>query len=93
MAGRARSALFGADDECLAHGADDLGGDCAEVVDLEDPFGLSEEAMDESEVAVGDPGDGADRLGVGEVVEVEGQAEAVPVVGEHERNSLVLSGW
>ena len=49
-----------------------LGGDGVKLVDLEDSFGLGEEAADEAEVASGDPGDGADRLGVGEVLQVIG---------------------
>ena len=45
---------------------------------------MGEEAVDEPEVAVGDPGDGGDRLGVGEVLGGEFEAERAPVVGEDE---------
>jgi hypothetical protein len=45
---------------------------------------LSEEPVDEPEVAVGDPGDGGDRFGVGEVLRGEFEAEGSPVVREDE---------
>jgi hypothetical protein len=72
------------DDEAFAGGLDDLARDCREIVDLKDPPNLGEEAVDQAEVAVGDPGDGGDRLGVGEVLGGEFKAECAPVVGEDE---------
>jgi hypothetical protein len=73
-----------ADDEAFAGGFDDLARDRREVVDLEDAPDLGKEAVDEPEVAVGDPGDGGDRLGVGEVLGGEFEAERAPVVGQDE---------
>jgi hypothetical protein len=48
--------------------------------------------VEEAEVAAGDAADRGDGLGVGEVVEVEGQAEAAPVAGQHE-GELVVGQW
>ena len=56
------------DDEVLAGGLDDFVGDGGEVVDVEDAADLGEEAVHEPEVAAGDPSDGGDGFGVGEVV-------------------------
>ena len=65
--------LQAADDERLASGLDDFLGDCAQVVDLHDAPGLSEQSLDEAEVAAGDAGDGRDGFGVGEVVGGQGE--------------------
>jgi hypothetical protein len=45
--------------------------------------------MDESEVAAGDAADGGDGLGVGEVGQVQGQAELAPVAAQDERELVV----
>jgi hypothetical protein len=42
-----------ADDERLAGGVDDFGGDRVQAVDLQDALDLREEAREETEVAVG----------------------------------------
>ena len=81
-----------ADDEAFARGFDDLARDRREVVDLEDAPDLGEEAVDEPEVAVGDPCDGGDRFGVGEVLGGELEVERLPAVGETKRSSCALSG-
>ncbi len=72
-------ALRVADDEGAAGGFDDVAGDDGEVVDLQDAFDLDEQAVNESEVAVGDAADRGDGLGVGEVGQVQGEAELAPV--------------
>ncbi len=77
------SALGGvlADDEGAAGGLDDVAGDDGEVVDLHDAGDLGEQAVDEPEVPAGDAADGDDGLGVGEVGQVQGEAELGPVPG------------
>ena len=75
----------GADDEHLAGGVDDVGVEGVELVDLHDACDLGHESFDESEVAAGDPDDGADGLDVVGVAWVEQQAELVPVVRQDER--------
>ncbi|GAB2518817.1 hypothetical protein GCM10027064_15640 [Microbacterium petrolearium] len=74
------------DDQGALCGFDDVVGDGVEFVDLQDPLDLGEEAFEEPEVAAGDPCDGCDGLGVGEVVGVEGLAEGSPVSLEDELN-------
>ena len=51
-----------------------------------------EEAFEEPEVAAGDPCDGCDGLGVGEVVGVEGLAEGSPVSLEDEQQFVLSQG-
>ena len=70
-----------ADEECVAGGFDDFWGDGLELVDVQDAFDLGEEAVDEAEVAAGDPGDGGDRDRAGELVAV-GQSIGVPATGQ-----------
>ena len=88
---RALAAFFGgrlcsadADDEGAAGCFDDVVGDGVQVVDLHDAVDLDEQPLDEPEVSAGDAGDRGYGLGVGEVVWVEGEAEAVPVSVEDE---------
>jgi hypothetical protein len=45
--------------------------------------------VDEAEVAAGDAADGGDGLGVGEVGEVQGEAEPAPVPAEDEGELVV----
>jgi hypothetical protein len=87
-----RRGLCVADDQGAAGGLDDVAGDDGQVVDPQDPFDLGEQAVDEAEVAAGDAADGGDGLGVGEVGEVQGQAEAFPVAGEDEGEFVVAGG-
>lgn len=82
-------ALCVADDEGAAGGLHDVAGDDGQVVDLHDSFDLDEQAVDESEVAAGDAADGGDGLGVGEVGEVQGEAELVPVTAQDECELVV----
>ena len=72
------------DDEGGAGGFDDVVGDGVELVDLHDPAHLSEEPVDEAEVAAGNSRDRGDGLRVGEVVGVEGLSELLPVAFEDE---------
>ncbi len=53
---------------------------------------LGEEAFEEAEVAAGDAFDGRDGLSVGEVVGVEGFAEACPVAVEDEEQLVASEG-
>ena len=76
--------LAGADDEGAAGGFDDVVGEGLQVVDLHDAFDLGEQSVDEPKVASGDAGDGGDGLGVGEVVDVQVQAESAPLPLEDE---------
>ncbi len=48
--------------------------------------------MDEPEVPAGDACDGGDGLGVGEVGQVQGEAELGPVRGQDERELVVAGG-
>lgn len=66
--------------------------DCGELVDVEDPGDLGEQALHEAEVAVGDPRDDGDGFGVGEVLGAEREAEALPVVGEDEAQLVDAEG-
>ncbi len=66
--------LQAADDQGLTGGFDDFPGDRAQVVDLHDALDLSEQTLDEAEVAAGDAGDGCERFGVGEVIGGQGKA-------------------
>jgi len=59
---------------------------------LEDSADLGEEAFEEPEVASGDPFDGGDGLGVGEVVRVEGAAKTFPVAVEDEEEFIAAQG-
>jgi hypothetical protein len=68
-----------ADDEDAGGGFDDVVGDGVEFVDSLDSCDLREESFEGAEVAAGDAFDG---LRVGEVVGVEGAAEAFPVTVE-----------
>jgi hypothetical protein len=52
--------LQAADDQRLAAGFDDFLCDRAQVVDLHDALDLSEQTLDEAEVAAGDTGDGCE---------------------------------
>ena len=74
-----------ANDEGAAGGLDDVTSDDGEVVDLHDAGDLCEEAVDEPDVSAGDASDCGDGLGVGEVGQVQGQAELGPLSGEDER--------
>jgi hypothetical protein len=69
--------LADSDDEGRACGLNDVVGDSAEFIGFHDPFGLSEEPVDKAEVASGDPRDGSDGLGIGEIFRVQGLAEFV----------------
>ena len=80
------------DDQGALCGFDDVVGDGVEFVDLQDPLDLGEEAFEEPEVAAGDPCDGCDGLGVGEVVGVEGLAEGSPVSLEDEQLFVLSQG-
>ncbi len=73
----------------LRGGLDDVAGDDGEVVDPQDAFGLYEQAVDEPEVAAGDAADGGDGLGVGEVGQVQGEAELASVAAQDERELVV----
>ena len=72
------------DDEGGAGGFDDVVGDGVELVDLHAPAHLSEEPVDEAEVAAGNSRDRRDGLRVGEVVGVEGLPELSSVAFEDE---------
>jgi hypothetical protein len=64
----------GSDDKDFAGGVQDVDGECVELVDADDAFGLGEEADDEPEVAGGDAdGGGEDGVGAG-----AGEAEVCP---------------
>jgi hypothetical protein len=56
------SGLQGAGDQRLKGGFEDLPGERAQVVDLHDALDLSEQTLDEAEVADGDARDGCERL-------------------------------
>ena len=73
-----RSGALVSDHEDASGGFYDVVGDGLELVDLEHSGDLREEAFEESEVAPGDAFDRGDSLSVGEVVRVEGAAEASP---------------
>ncbi len=73
-----------ADDEALAGGLHHLGGDRAELVDVQHALDMGEEALHEAEVAAGDAGDRGDRLGVGVVGRIRAQPQALPLVFEDE---------
>src|SRR5450756_614359 len=81
-----------ADHERAAGGGDDVVGDDAEPVDLHDAVDLGEQAVQEPEVAAGDAADSSNSLGVGEVVEIQGESEALPVAGEDEGELVVAEG-
>jgi hypothetical protein len=81
--------LFGADDQGGAGGFDDFEGDGVESVDFHDAVDLGEQSVYGTEVAAGDASDGGDGLGVGEVIEVEGESEASPVAGQDEGEFVV----
>jgi hypothetical protein len=66
----------GSDDQGVARSLDDVGCDDPEAVDFQDAIELSEESVQHAEVAAGDAADRGDGLGVGEVVEVEGDLKA-----------------
>lgn len=44
---------------------------------------MSEKTLDEAEVSVGDPADGGDSFGVGEVHGAHRQSDSLPVVVQH----------
>jgi len=79
------------DDERVAGGLNYFACDGGELVDVEDPGDLGEQALHEAEVAVGDARDGGDGFGVGEVLGAEREAEALPVVGEDEEQFVGAS--
>ena len=81
-----------ADDEGAAGGLHDVAGDDRELGDLQDALDLDDQAVDEAEVAAGDAADGGDRLGVGEVGEVEGEPELASVPAQDEEE-LVVAKW
>jgi len=56
----ARSPGSPSDEERLAGGFDDFGGDGVEVVYVHDALDLAEQPVDEAEVPAGDPRDGGD---------------------------------
>ncbi len=72
--------LQAADDQRLTGGFDDFPGDRAQVVDLHDALNLSEQTLNEAEVAARDAGDGRERFSVGEVIGGQGKAQFGPVV-------------
>ena len=82
----------GADDEGPPCGFDDVVGDDVEVVDFEDALDLGEEALEEAEVATGDPFHGGEGLSVGEIVEVKNFAQFSPVAFENELEFVVPQG-
>ena len=53
---------------------------------------MGEQSFEESEVPAGDSGDGSDRLGVGEVVWVQGLAQRAPVALQDEEQFVVAQG-
>ena len=55
-----------ADEECFAGGVHDLGGEGIEAVDGLEAMDLAQDAIDEAEVALGDPHDGGHGGGVGD---------------------------
>lgn len=81
-----------ADDKGAGGGFDDVVGDGVEFVDLQDALDLGEESFQESEVTSGDPGDGGDGLGVGEVLWVEGLGEGAPMPLQDEEQFLFAQG-
>ena len=62
------------------------------MVDLEYSVDLGEEAFEETEVAARDVFDRRGGLRVGEVIGVEGAAEAFPVAVEHEEELIAAEG-
>jgi hypothetical protein len=76
--------LQNADDQRFTGRLDDFPGDRAQVVDLHDALDLSEQALNEAEVAAGDAGDGRDGFGVGEVIGGQREAQLGPVVLQDE---------
>ena len=78
-----------ADDESAGGGFDDVVGDGVEFVDLQDALDLGEESFQKPEVTSGDPGDGGDGLGVGEVVWVEDLTEGAPMPLQDEEQFLL----
>lgn len=79
----------GADDEGFGGGVDDVSGDDGQIVDLEDAIDLTEQALDEPEIAAGQTDDGSNGLVVGEVGRVQALGEAAPMVGQHEDQFVV----
>ncbi|MBG6214756.1 hypothetical protein IWX77_002707 [Cryobacterium sp. CAN_C2] len=57
--------------------------------DFQDAFYLEEESFEGAEVAAGDALDGGERLGVGEIVEIERFAEFMPVAFENKLPCIV----
>jgi len=80
------------DNEDAGGGFDDVVGDGLKLVYLEYSGDLGEEAFEEAKVAARDAFDRGDGLGVGEVVGVEGSAEAFPVAVEHEEEFVAPEG-
>jgi len=80
--------LLGADDEHAGGGLDDVVGDGLKFVDREDSLDSRQEAFEEPGVAAGNPFDGGDGLGVGEVVEVQRVPEALPMPLDDEEELL-----
>ena len=81
-----------ADDESAGGGFDDVVGDGVEFVDLQDALDLGEESFQKPEVTSGDPGDGGDGLGVGEVLWVEDLTEGAPMPLQDEEQFLLAQG-
>lgn len=81
-----------ADNENAGCGFDDVVRDGFELVDLEHTSDLGEESFEEAKVAARDAFDCGDGLSIGEVVGVEGSAEAFPVAVEDEEEFVAAEG-
>jgi hypothetical protein len=79
-------------DEDACSSFDDVVGNGFELVDFQDAGDLWEESLQEPEIAAGDAFDRGDCLGVGEVLGVEGPAQAFPVLVENEVEFLSAEG-
>ncbi|MFF5035409.1 hypothetical protein [Nocardia salmonicida] len=64
-----------------------------EFVDLQNAVDLSEQSLQETEIAAGYAGDRSHGLGVGEVVGVEFEAEFVPVPVQDEGELFAGERW
>ena len=84
------SALSGADNQPRARGLDDIVSNERKFVDPEDALDLDQETTQKPEVPAGNAGDGCDRSVIGEIGDVQLQAERSPVTGEDERQIVTL---
>ena len=85
-------ARSGTDEQGFTRCVDDFFCDAVELVNVTDARDLGEEALDKAKVAVGNAGDGSDRLRVREVLGIDSQAELLPAVCQDEGEFLGAEG-